>query len=138
MVNPCLILGFNSLDKIAGIIFIGRQEIPRNIEPSPFLTIGHHSQASILPKPLTYLRCRLGLIVLPKNLCPFRKLCLAGLVSYHTKPVCARLHQWWYLMGGQTVHHPQRSVSFTQTLLLIFFTVLKEGASFLKVSMKSS
>ena len=37
MVNPCLILGYSLLDKIAGIIFIERQEIPRNIKPSPFL-----------------------------------------------------------------------------------------------------
>ena len=42
MVNPCLIYGYNSLDKIAGNIFIARQEIPRNIEPSPFLIIGTH------------------------------------------------------------------------------------------------
>ena len=42
MVNPCLILGYLSLDKIAWIIFIVRQEIPRNIEPSPFLIIGNH------------------------------------------------------------------------------------------------
>ena len=31
-----------SLDKIAWIIFIVRQEIPRNIKRSPFLIIGHH------------------------------------------------------------------------------------------------
>ena len=43
MVNSCLILGYNSLDKIAEFIFIGRQDIPRNIEPSPFLIIGQHS-----------------------------------------------------------------------------------------------
>ena len=42
VVNPCLILGYNSLDKIAGIIFIVRQVIPRNIEPIPFLIIGQH------------------------------------------------------------------------------------------------
>ena len=32
------------LDKIAGIIFIARQEIPRNIKPSPFLIISQHSR----------------------------------------------------------------------------------------------
>ena len=43
VVNPCLILGYNSLDRFAVIIFIARQEIPKNIEPSPFLIIGQHS-----------------------------------------------------------------------------------------------
>ena len=33
MVNPCHILGYNLLDKIASIIFIERQEMPRNVEP---------------------------------------------------------------------------------------------------------
>ena len=42
MENPCLTLGYNLLDKIAGIIFIARQEIPRNIAPSPFLIVGKH------------------------------------------------------------------------------------------------
>ena len=36
VVNPCLILEYNSLDKIARIIFIAKQEIPRYIEPSLF------------------------------------------------------------------------------------------------------
>ena len=44
VVNPCLILGYNSLDKIARIIFIARQEILRNIVPNPFLIIGQHSR----------------------------------------------------------------------------------------------
>ena len=44
VVNPCLILGYNSLDKIAGIIFIAGQEIPRNIKPSCFLILGQHSR----------------------------------------------------------------------------------------------
>ena len=48
VVYPCNILGNNSLDKIAGIIFIARQEIPRNIEPSRFLIIGQHSLHSSL------------------------------------------------------------------------------------------
>ena len=43
VVNACLILGYNWLDKIAGMIFIARQELSRNIEPSPFLIIGQHS-----------------------------------------------------------------------------------------------
>ena len=43
-VIPCLILGYYSLDKTPGIIFIARQEIPRNIEPSPFLIINQHSR----------------------------------------------------------------------------------------------
>ena len=47
MVNPCLILGKNSLDKIAGISFIARQEIPRNIEPSPFLITSQHSSTHL-------------------------------------------------------------------------------------------
>ena len=59
-------LGYNSLNKIAGIIFIARPEIPRNIEPSPFLFA-----APILQKHLTYLRCRLGLIILPHNFAHF-------------------------------------------------------------------
>ena len=42
MVNPCRTLGYNLHDKIAGIIFIARQELPRNIELSPFLTFGQH------------------------------------------------------------------------------------------------
>ena len=42
MVNPCLIFGYNSLHKIAGIIFLSRQELPRNIKPSPFLIISQH------------------------------------------------------------------------------------------------
>ena len=32
--DPCLIFGYNSVDKITGIIFISRQEILRNIEPT--------------------------------------------------------------------------------------------------------
>ena len=32
VVNPCLILSCNSFDKLTGIIFIVRQEIPRNIK----------------------------------------------------------------------------------------------------------
>ena len=47
VVNPYLIMGYNSLDKIARIIFIARQEIPRNIERSPFLIIGQHSQTHL-------------------------------------------------------------------------------------------
>ena len=39
MVNPCFILGYKVLDKITGIIFIAKHEIPRNIEPSPFLSL---------------------------------------------------------------------------------------------------
>ena len=42
VVSPCLILGYISLDKIAVIIFIMRQNIPRNIEPCPFLIISQH------------------------------------------------------------------------------------------------
>ena len=72
MVNSCLILGYKSLDKITGIIFIVRQGIPRNNEPSPFLIIGLY-----LRHPLTYLRCRLGLIVL------IPKLMTATYVSPH-------------------------------------------------------
>ena len=44
VVNPCLILGYNSLDKITGIIFKARLEIPRHMEPSPFPIIGQHSR----------------------------------------------------------------------------------------------
>ena len=40
--------------------------------------------APILPKPLTYLRYRLRLILLPNNLCPLRSLYIAGLTYYHT------------------------------------------------------
>ena len=42
MVNPCLILGYNSLNKIAGIIFIVKQEKPSNIEQNTILIIGQH------------------------------------------------------------------------------------------------
>ena len=44
MVNPCLILCYNSLDKITEIIFIVRQEIPSYIEPSPILIMAQHSR----------------------------------------------------------------------------------------------
>ena len=47
MVNPCLILGYNSLNKITGIIFLERQEMPINIELSPFLIIGQHSRSHL-------------------------------------------------------------------------------------------
>ena len=39
-------MSYNSLHKIAGIIFKARQEIHRNIRLSPFLIIGQHSQHS--------------------------------------------------------------------------------------------
>ena len=60
--NPCLILGYNSLNKIAGIIFISRQEIPRNIELSPFLIIGQHSCTNLaktfdMPKKSAMISC---------------------------------------------------------------------------------
>ena len=42
MVNPYLILGYISFDQTAGTIFIAKQNIPRNIEPCPFLIIGQH------------------------------------------------------------------------------------------------
>ena len=37
-------LGLQSVDKITGIIFISRQEILRNIEPTSFLVISQHSR----------------------------------------------------------------------------------------------
>ena len=75
VVNTCLILGYNSFNKIAGIILIVRQEIPRNIELSP-----HWSTFAtpILPKPSTYLECQLELIILSQN------------SSYHTQLGFAR------------------------------------------------
>ena len=39
MVNPCLILGYNSLKKLPGSSL---QEIPRNVEASLFLIISQH------------------------------------------------------------------------------------------------
>ena len=71
-VNPCLILGYNWLYKIAWIIFIVRQEIPRNIEP-PESFSDHWSTFTvpILPKLLAYLRCRLGLIYCPQTYAHF-------------------------------------------------------------------
>ena len=44
VMNPCLILDYNSVDKITGSIFILRQQIPRNIEPRSFLVISQHSR----------------------------------------------------------------------------------------------
>ena len=77
--NQCLILGYNSPDKITWIIFIVRQEIPKKYRAESFSDHWSTFLTPILPKPLTYLRCRLGLIVLPQNLCQLRKLCFAGL-----------------------------------------------------------
>ena len=44
VMNTCLILGYNSVDKKPGIIVISRQEIPRNIEQRSFLVISQHSR----------------------------------------------------------------------------------------------
>ena len=61
MVNTRLILGYNSLDKIAGVIFIARQEIPRNIELSPFLIVNisgtHLAETFDIPKMSVWIDC---------------------------------------------------------------------------------
>ena len=84
-VNPCLILDYNLLDKIAGIIFIARPS--RYLEISSWVLFWssvnirstHPAQTFDIPR-----RCWLGLIVLSQNLCPLRYLCFTGLASYHT------------------------------------------------------
>ena len=70
--NPYLILGYDSVDKITGIVFIAIQEILRNIKPRSFF--GHQStfSAPILPRPWAYPRYPLKLFALPQNLCPLR------------------------------------------------------------------
>ena len=59
-VNPCLNLGYNSLDKTVGIIFIARQKIPRNIKPSPFLfniSSIHPAKTFVKPKMSVRIYC---------------------------------------------------------------------------------
>ena len=70
VMNPWLILGYNSVDKITGIIFMSRQETPRNNEPRSFF--GHQSRFSvpILPRPWTYPRYLLELFAQPQKLFP--------------------------------------------------------------------
>ena len=111
VVNPCLILGYNLPDKIAGIFFIVRQEIPRNIELIPFLIIGQHLRHKScrnfnIPKMYVRIDCT-ALKLMPTSLAMF-----AGLTL--TWPGCARawhFRQWWYLWGGQTFRHYQLSRS---------------------------
>ena len=98
--EPSLILGYNSVDKITGIIFISRQEILRNIEPT-----SSTFSVPILPRPWKYPRYPLELFALPQNLCPLCWLYFLSLASCHIKPGCARslhFHQWWHLLGGLT------------------------------------
>ena len=110
MVNSCLILGYKSLDIITGIIFIVRQGIPRNNKPSPFLIIGLY-----LRHPLTYLRCRLGLIVL------IPKIMTATYVSPHITHNQG-VHDLDIFISGGIFGAARPSSLFTsQTLLPIFF-----------------
>ena len=87
MVNPCFILGYNSLDKIAGIIFITKNRTD---------SFSDHRSAFallILPRPLTFLRCRLVRIdctapkLMPTSLAMIRR---SRLLSHITR-VCTTL-----------------------------------------------
>ena len=102
----------------ARIIFIARQEISRNIEPSPFLIIGqsswHPCGQHILQKPLPYNVPKMSVRIdytapnlMPTSLAMF---CRSRLLSHITR-MCTTLnfHQSWHPWGGQAVHHPQRS-----------------------------
>ena len=126
MVNPCLILGYNSLDKIAGIIFIARQEIPRNIKPCSFLIIGQHSRH---PSCKNFDRPKMSVRIdytvpklIPTSLVMLRR---SHLLS-HITGVCTALT---FSSEVASLERPDRPSSSTLSLTLLnsavhFFTVL--------------
>ena len=137
MVNPCLILGYNSLDKTSDIIFIARQKMPRNIKLSPFLIIGQHSRTHLaetfdIPKMLVRIDC-----TPPKVMHTSLAMhCRSHLLSHITR-VCTTLK---FTSVVASLGRPDRQSSSTHSLSLLnssahFITVLSEGDSFPRVSM---
>ena len=122
VVNSCLTLGYNSVDKIVRIIVIARQKIGRKIKLCPFYDHWSTFAATFLPKPkmlvsIYYtapilLPTWLVMLGRPRHLSHITMMCMTLTFSSAVAS-----------LGGQIVHHSQRSLYPSLSLLPISFTV---------------